>query len=256
VHKEVHLYSLKAEATHRHDSNLLGYLSETDFALLRPHLKPTHIAAGSVLYSPGQNVGMVYFPCGASLVSFIVSTADGDAVETTFVGCEGAVGGIVSQGNLPAFTKIIVQFGGEFQTVSIPALEEAKLKSGALRNLFDRYADCLLAQIFQSTACNAAHTIEQRAAKWILATMDRTGNSNLPLTQEQIALMLGVGRSYISRVIGRYKQQGILDVRRGSLIINDRNSLEQHACRCNDAVRSHFDAILKGVYPGEVETND
>ena len=88
----------------------------------------------------------------------------------------------------------------------ISKLEAAKAKSPTLRNIFARYADCMLAQIFQSTACNAIHSIEQRTAKWIISAMERTdGDNTVPLTHEQLATLLGVGRSYTSRVIQAFQ---------------------------------------------------
>jgi Crp-like helix-turn-helix domain len=234
-------------------NNLLDHLQQTDFDLVASHLKYVHASTNEVIYDHGQNVGTVYFPCGTTLVSFLISTEDGGAVETMLVGREGAVGGIVSQGKLPAYTKIMVQFGGDFLTLPIPVLDEAKSRSRSLDNLFARYADCTMAQIFQSTACNAAHGIEQRTAKWILAAVDRTGESEVPLTQERLSAMLGVGRSYISRVIGRFKHEKILSVRRGFLVILNRDLLVRKSCSCNDAVRAHFDTVLKGIYPDENE---
>src|SRR4029077_12267701 len=143
-----------------------------------------------------------HFPCGPALATYLVANEDGRDVETILVGREGAVGGIVSQGFLPAYTRIVVKFAGPFVKLPINRLEVAKLASATLRNVFARYADCLLAQIFQSTACNAIHSIEQRAAKWIVSAMERTDNdATVPLTHEQLATLLGVGRSYTSRVI-------------------------------------------------------
>jgi CRP-like cAMP-binding protein len=120
-----------------------------------------------------------------------------------------------------------------------------------LRHLFARYADCLMAQVFQAVACNAAHTIEQRAAKWLIAAMERTGTTEVPLTQEQLAAMLGVGRSYISRVLGSFKNRGVIATRRGALVVNDLQQLKSIACVCNECVRRHFDDVLRGVYPTE-----
>ncbi len=235
-------------------NNLLDRLQQSDFDLLSDHLKPIHAASNQILYDHGQNIGTVYFPCGTTLVSFLISTEDGGAVETMLVGREGAVGGIVSQGKLPAYSKIMVQFSGDFLTLPINVLDAAKSRSRSLDNLFARYADCTMAQIFQSTACNAAHSIEQRTAKWILAAVDRTGETEVPLTQERLSAMLGVGRSYISRVIGRFKQENILSVRRGYLVILNRELLIRKSCACNDAVRAHFDTVLKGIYPDENES--
>lgn len=230
-------------------NNLLRTLRPSDYALLEPHFQRWESAAHELLYNPGDNVDMVYFPCGPSMVSFLVTSEDGRDVETIFVGREGAVGGIVSHGNLPAYAKIVVQFGGPFVRLKVRALEDAKSKSLPLRYLFARYADCLLAQIFQSTACNAMHTIEQRTAKWILAAMDRTGVDVVPLTHEQLAFMLGVGRSYASRVIQTFKSEGVLETRRGALLVRNRDALQARSCLCNESVKSHFDSVLRGVYP-------
>src|SRR5207247_1025972 len=156
------------------------------------------------------------------LATFLVANEDGRDVETILVGREGAVGGIVSEGFLPAYTRICVKFGGPFARINVAKLEAAKQRSLSLRHVFARYADCMLAQIFQSTACNAIHSIEQRTAKWLLASMERTeGEDVVPLTHEQLATMLGVGRSYASRVIQTLKAEGVLESRRGSIMVSD-----------------------------------
>jgi CRP-like cAMP-binding protein len=133
-------------------------------------------------------------------------------------------------------------------------LEEAKLRSMTLRHLFARYADCVMAQVFQAVACNAAHTIEQRTAKWLLSAMQRTGDHEVPLTQEQLANMMGVGRSYISRILQHLKARGFLRTMRGRMCVTDTVALEGLACGCNYAVRRHFDEVLSGVYPTEEES--
>ena len=96
------------------------------------------------------------------------------------MGQEGAVAGIVNQGRLPAYSRIIVQRGGKFVTLEATKLEAAKQRSVAMRGLFARYADGLIAQLLQSIACNAAHSIEQRTARWIAAAIDRTGEVYCP----------------------------------------------------------------------------
>ena len=183
-------------------NNLLRRLSTSDFALVAPHLAHEEAQAGALLYNPGDGVEIVHFPCGPALASYLVPNEDGRDVETILVGREGAVGGIVSEGYLPAYTRIMVKFGGPFVRLQVGKLDAAKAKSATLRNVFARYADCMLAQMFQSTACNAIHSIEQRTAKWIIAAMERTeGDDVVPLTHEQLSTLLGVGRSYTSRVI-------------------------------------------------------
>ena len=235
----------------RPPNNLLRKLSEPDYALISPFLEASGELAGKLLYNPGDNVEVVHFPCGPSLASYLVTNEDGRDVETILVGREGAIGGIVSQGHLPAYSRITVKFGGPFVHLRINALENAKLKSASLRNLFARYADCMLAQVFQSVACNAIHTIEQRTAKWIVSAMDRTDNDLVPLTHEQLATMLGVGRSYASRVVQVFKAENILETRRGALLVRDYDALCARACQCNNAVKAHFEEVLSGVFPDE-----
>jgi Crp-like helix-turn-helix domain len=237
-------------APERPFNNLLRRLNDADYALIEPHLVAGSTSANDLLYSPGDNVETVHFPCGPSLVSYMVANEDGRDVETILIGREGAVGGIVSQGFLPAYTRIMVKFAGPVVRMPIAKLDAAKAQSRSLNNIFARYADCMLAQIFQSTACNAIHSIEQRTAKWIIAAMERTNDDTaVPLTHEQLATLLGVGRSYTSRVIQTFKAEGTLETRRGSILVRNIEALKSRSCRCNEAVKGHFDEVLRGIYP-------
>ena len=244
------------EGSDRPYNNLLRWLSAGDFALIAPHLVQEDAGPGDLLYNPGDDVQTVHFPCGPSLASYLVPNEDGRDVETILIGREGAVGGIVSQGYLPAYTRIMVKFGGPFVRLPIGKLDAAKSGSASLRNVFARYADCMLAQIFQSTACNAIHSIEQRTAIWIISAMERTeGDDVVPLTHEQLATLLGVGRSYTSRVIQTFKADGVLETRRGSIMVRNRDALRLRACLCNEAVKNHFEEVLRGVYPDPEKGN-
>src|SRR3954470_9422639 len=229
-------------ASSRPFNNLLRRLSAADFALIEPYLSAVEAVPNDLLYSPGDDVETVHFPCGPSLVSYMVTNEDGRDVETILIGREGAVGGIVSQGYLPAYTRICVKFAGPFVRLPIAKLDAAKQPSPSLRHVFAPYAHCMLAQIFQSTACNAIHSIEQRTAKWILAAMERTGDENsVPLTHEQLATLLGVGRSYASRGLQSSRIEGILDPRRGAILVRSRDGPRLRACLCNEAVKTHFE---------------
>jgi len=241
-----------SDGSERPFNNLLRRLNASDFAILAPHLAHEEAQPGDLLYNPGDGVEIVHFPCGPALASYLVPNEDGRDVETILVGREGAVGGIVSQGYLPAYTRIMVKFGGPFVRLHVGKLDAAKAKSATLRNVFARYADCMLAQIFQSTACNAIHSIEQRTAKWIISAMERTNSEGVvPLTHEQLATLLGVGRSYASRVMQTFKAEGVLETRRGSILVRNREALQLRACLCNESVKNHFEEVLRGVYPTE-----
>src|SRR5689334_9167457 len=138
-----------ADAADRPFNNLLRRLNSADYALLAAHLTSDEAKPGDLLYNPGDNVQTVHFPCGPTLVSYMVPNEDGRDVETILIGREGAVGGIVSQGFLPAFTRITVKFGGPMVRLGVSKLDAAKAKSASMRNIFARYADCMLAQMFQ-----------------------------------------------------------------------------------------------------------
>jgi len=236
-------------------SNLLDALCAADRRLLAPHLREKRYDSGHVFYHPGDDVSHCYFPRYDSVASFFVSMSAGSAVETAFVGREGAIGGIVSHGRLPAFARACVMHGGEFYRIAANDLQRLKNESTGLANLFTRYADCMVAQMLQSVACNASHTILQRSAKWLLATMDRTGLDKVSMTQDQLGSVLGVGRTYVSRVIRRLKDTKVVEVRRGVILVIDRPGLEALSCECSAQVAAHFETVLAGVYPHPDDAN-
>jgi CRP-like cAMP-binding protein len=230
-------------------NNLLAALRDADRLLLEPHLVEISLPGGTVLCEAGEEVQFCWLPRHNAVASFVVTVDSGHAVEMAIVGREGALGGIVSHGLIPAYARATVMHGGSFYRLSAADLERAKQASPSIRFLFCRYADCLLAQVFQSVACNASHTIVQRAAKWLCAAVDRTGGSEIAITQDQFASLLGVGRSYASRVVQVLKREGMVSTRRGGLMVRDRDALVRAACGCNDHVREHFATVLSGVYP-------
>jgi hypothetical protein len=149
-------------------------------------------------------------------------------------------GDLLIKGNFQHIPMLMVKSGSTFFSLENSKLEPAKQHSAPLRNLFVGYADWVFAQLLQSVACNAAHSIEQRAAKRIAEALDRTGDETVPFTHQELANMLGVGRSYASRVIERFKARGILETRRGALIIRDPAALRGRACRCNVRIELNY----------------
>ncbi len=119
-----------AEVKDRPYNNLLRRLTRADFALIEPHLSSAKCGPNDLLYNPGQDVEIVHFPCGPSLVSYVVPNEDGRDVETILIGREGAVGGIVSHGYLPAYTRICVKFGGPFVRLPISKARSGKGEVG------------------------------------------------------------------------------------------------------------------------------
>lgn len=230
-------------------SNLLAALRTREQDMIEPYLVECAFESGHTLYEPGEVVRHAYFPRHGALAVFLVSLDSGYAVETTIVGREGALGGIVSQGAIPAYSRSSVIQAGSFYRIASIDLEALKDQAPAIRHMFTRYADCMVAQMFQAIGCNAVHSIEQRAAKWLLAAIDRTGDSRLNMTQEELAAMMGIGRSYASRVLQRFKADSLLKTRRGGIEVLDHSGLRRRSCVCNDLVRQHFNAVMAGVYP-------
>src|SRR4051794_7499577 len=111
----------------------------------------------------------------------------------------------------------------------ITRLSEAAEASPALRDLLQRYTEALLAQTFQSVACNAVHAVEARCCRWILSTQDRVGQKDLPLTHESLAEMLGVQRSTVSLVVRALQTAGLVRQGRGVISVSDRAGLEESA---------------------------
>jgi len=203
---------------------------------------------GATVLRRGTDVAHSLFPFGTTMISMAVDLEDGRSVEVASIGREGAVGGIISCGHVPAFTRAEVIVAGPAARVPMHALEEAKSKSGHLRNLFCRYSDYLLAQIMQTVACNSFHPIEARAARWLLTAHDRAG-TRLELTQESLAGLLGVQRTTVNAVARELQDEGLITTRRGIIEVHDRAGLEQRACECYDRVERFFGDIIgpKGV---------
>ena len=191
----------------------------------------------------GVEVDSALFPFGSTMISLVVDMDDGRSVEVASIGREGAVGGIVSCGHSPAFSRAEVMVPGPAFRVPMAAVEEAKAGSGHLRNLFCRYSDYLLAQIMQTVACNSFHPIEARAARWLLTAQDRAGN-RLALTQESLAGLLGVQRTTVNAVARELQDEGLITTRRGIIEVHDRDGLERRSCECYRRVESFFGDIV------------
>ncbi|QFU16934.1 Crp/Fnr family transcriptional regulator [Microvirga thermotolerans] len=237
---------------HLVSNRLLASLQPRDRALLDPYLEAVTLYQGEVLFEPGDDVTRTYFPCASTMASFVVVMQSGRAAEAATVGREGALGGIVSSGYKPAFTRAEVQIPGPALRIETSRLEDAKERSATLRDLFSRYADALLAQIIQSVACNALHSLEARCCRWLLTTQDRVNSAEIPLTQEALAEMLGVQRTTVTSVARALRARGLIRYARGQIVILDRARLEGAACECHSAVKQHFDRVLPEVKPQSI----
>jgi hypothetical protein len=167
----------------------------------------------------------------------------GRSIEVASIGREGAVGGIVSCGHAPAFSRAHALVGGPAYRVPMRALEDAKGRSSFIGNLFCRFSDYLLAQVMQNVACNAFHSIPERTARWLLSAQDRAGD-RIELTQDALAALLGVQRTTINAVIRDFSSMGLILASRGRVRVIDRAGLKRRACECHDRLEEHFGTVI------------
>lgn len=212
-------------------------------AMMEPHSAVIELALAETVLVPRQHVEQSLFPFDSTMISMVVELDGGRSIEVASVGREGALGGIVSCGNAPAFTRATVQVAGPALRVPMRVLEDAKQRSPFLQHLFCRFSDYLLAQVMQSVPCTLFHSIEQRAALWLLTAQDRGGDC-IELTQEALAGLLGVQRTSLNAAIRSLQAQGLIETRRGSIRIVDRAGLKRLACECYSALRAHFDNVI------------
>ncbi len=218
-------------------------------ALLEPFAVVVELERNGVVQDSGSNVTSSYFPFGTTMVSLVIDLDGGRSIEVASIGHEGAVGGIVSCGHTPAFARAQVQVEGPALRVPMHELEQAKSRSGHIRNLFCRFSDYLLSQVMQSVACNSFHSIDSRAARWLLTAQDRAGD-RIVLTQEALAGLLGVQRTTVNAVVRVLQDEGLITSRRGAIHVVDRVGLKRRSCECYVAVESHFAGVIGGSGTG------
>jgi DNA-binding transcriptional regulator YhcF (GntR family) len=224
-------------------NHLLSTFSPDARALIERFGTVVQLRTGDVVLRRGEDVIAALFPMGPTMISLAIELADGRTVEAALIGLRGAVGGIISCGQAPAFAVANVLVGGPAFRLPMQALEDAKRRSPFIAHLFCRFSDYLLAQVMQSVACNAFHSIPERAARWLLHAQDRTGD-RIELTQEALAGLLGVQRTTVNAVIQALQSEGLIATSRGVVQITDRAGLKRQACECYRRVEDHYKAII------------
>jgi CRP-like cAMP-binding protein len=230
---------------HWSENRLLAAVPAIGRGMLEPHAEFAELAQGQVLFEPEEDVVITHFPLTGTMAALVVVLEDGRTAEAASIGREGAIGGIVSAGHKPAFARAVTQIAGPALRIETARIEVAKQSSLVVRDLFDRYADVLLAQVLQSVICNSFHPMRQRLARWLLMTQDRIASNELPLTQEYLAQMLGVHRSTVIRAAQLLQNDGVIRSARGRLTVVNRAKLEKASCECYGAVAKHYGRILR-----------
>lgn len=224
-------------------NRLLSQLNGKEFAPLISRLEDVALGMKQALHEPGDTIRYVYFPGGA-VVSLVVVMGDGAIVETAVVGYEGMVGTPILFGATSAHHRAFCQIAGPAKRLPAGILLRQMERSRKLRRLLNRYAQGLMNQFAQGVACNRLHSVEQRCARWLLATHDRVGADSFRLTQEFLAAMLGVRRASVTEVAGRLQQAGLIRYNHGNMTLLDRKGLESAACECYGAIAGEFERLI------------
>jgi CRP-like cAMP-binding protein len=222
---------------------LLGLLPHEDYARLRPHLEPIDLTYRQSLYRANRKIQFVYF-IETGVGSLVNTMANGNAAEVGTVGNEGMVGLPLVLEDERAPTAVYIQVPGTGLRIAAPLFGKELVRSASMRTVMYHYAHAFFNQIAQSAACNHFHSLEQRCARWLLMTHDRMGSDDLMLTQEFLAMMLGVQRTGVSVAAGTLQRAGLIRYNRGNVTIRNRSDLERRSCECYKISKREFDRLL------------
>ena len=211
---------------------LLAALPPEDLQRILPELEIVSLRTRQLLHKPGEYIEHVFFPADGFCSIFAV-LEDGSTIEAATVGREGVVGLAATVADMPPSIAAMVQSDIDVcYRMKACAFRREMDRRGAFHASVTRYSQALMAFIMQSAACNAAHSVEQRLARWLLVAQDRMDADQFRMTQEFVAMMLGASRSTVSMIAAVLQKAGLIAYRRGRMLILDRDALEAASCAC------------------------
>lgn len=234
--------------THRIGNGLLAALPEPQLARLGRHLELVSMPLGRVLYEPDTPQAYVYFPADC-IVSLAYMMEDGHSAEIAAVGHEGMVGVQLYMGGESVPNRAQVRSAGSAYRLGSAILREEFGTSRELQNLLLRYALALFNQTALTAVCNRLHTVDQLLCRSLLFTLDCLSGSEIKMTQELMAGMIGVRREGITEAAGKLQAAGIISYRRGSISILSRQRLEKRCCECYQVIKREFMRLLPHAVP-------
>jgi CRP-like cAMP-binding protein len=229
-------------------------LPADEFERLSPHLEVVEMPLGEVLYESGERLQHVYFPT-TSIVSLLYVMEDGSSAEIAVVGNEGILGISLFMGGETTPSRAVVQSAGHGYRLKSQFLKHEFSRGGAVMRLLLRYTQALITQMAQTAVCNRHHSVEQQLCRWLLLSLDRLSSSELTMTQELIANMLGVRREGVTQAAGKLQHAGVIRYSRGHIKVLDRQRLEQEVCECYGVVQREFTRLLAD-FPLEDSVSD
>ena len=208
------------------------------------------LAFADVLYSPGERLSHAYFPT-RSFISLIMPVDASASLEVGLVGNEGMFGIPLALGVGVSPVRAVVQGAGVALRMDAASFSRELEHSPALRREIDRYVFVHLSQLAQAAACTRYHVVEARLARWLLMTQDRAHANDFHVTQEFLALMLGVRRVGVTKAASALQRRGLIHYSRGDITVNDRRGLKAAACGCYQADRETYGRILGRSFPDD-----
>ena len=225
------------------DNLLLAALPGDVLAKLVPSLEPVALPLGMAVYESGGKQRFVYFPT-SGIVSLLYVLADGSSAEIAVTGREGLVGISLFMGGETTPSRAVVQSAGEAYRLNATTLKGAFERGGALQLLLLRFTQALITQMTQTAVCNRHHSVDQQLCRWLLLSLDRLPASDLVMTQELIANMLGVRREGVTEAARKLQAEGLIEYRRGRIKVLDRPGLEARVCECYAVVKKEYERLL------------
>jgi CRP-like cAMP-binding protein len=201
------------------------------------------LGLGQVLHESGEALNYVYFPTTA-IVSLLYVMENGAAAEIAVVGDDGVVGISLFMGGGSTTSRAVVQSAGHALRLNAQQLMDEFNRNGSVLHLLLRYTQALITQMAQTAVCNRHHTLDQQLCRWLLLSLDRLQGSDLLMTQELIANMLGVRREGVTEAATKLQRDGLIRYSRGHITVLDRVGLETRTCECYSVVRREYERLL------------
>jgi CRP-like cAMP-binding protein len=228
-------------------NRLLLALPARNLKRLMPELEQVSCQRAQVLMDADSALDHVFFP-DSGVVSVVAVYADGSIIEMATIGREGYADVQATFGAKRSSAQLLVQIPGSAAKISRAAFTRAMQSMPAFRSLMYAYVQAFLEQVMVSVACNGAHSLKQRLARWLLMMRDRSDGDTLPITQDLLAEMLGVQRPSISNAAEELERAGLIERGRRQVTILDRQGLTKASCECYQFVRSRLAFHLPKTY--------